>query len=59
MRSAWEANAGKADAIWKAIMYQSSCFGDFMNDTLRITELLFKDRLCSHCLQIVCSPFFF
>lgn len=51
MQSAWEANAARAAAIWKAIMYQGCSLGEFMNDTLRITELLFKGRLC---LQILC-----
>lgn len=32
-------------------MYRGCSFGEFMNDTLRITELLFKGRLC---LQIPC-----
>lgn len=51
MHSAWEANAARAAAIRKTIVQQGCSSAEFMNDTLRITELLFKGRLC---LQILC-----
>lgn len=47
VHSASEANTGRAAAIWKAIMYQSSCFGDFMSDTLKITEISLETDLAA------------
>lgn len=44
MHSAREANTARAAAIWKTIMSQGCSFGESMNDTLRITGLLFKGK---------------
>lgn len=42
VHGALEGNAGRAAAIWKVIMYQSSCFGGFIATHLRSQRSLWR-----------------